>query len=137
MDDSINEDNDDKELLELIPYSIRGYTEIEDTDQVCSICLDQGCTIKLTDCKHCFHLDCIENWKNTTNTCPVCRIPIPENTQRILELITDEITSKVLKTFRETITDTNISSLTDEERDNLFYIIFTKCFIETLGGEYE
>lgn len=50
----------------------------------CLVCLEdfqvEESVIKL-DCKHCFHDNCLKDWLNKHNTCPVCR----------LELETDDI----------------------------------------------
>ena len=42
---------------------------------VCSICLDEDTeNIKTLLCGHKFHKDCIEEWVNKEETCPLCRI---------------------------------------------------------------
>ncbi|KAJ9539203.1 hypothetical protein OSB04_031936 [Centaurea solstitialis] len=56
-------------------------------DSICSICL---CDYKesemmrmLPDCKHCFHLICVDAWLKMNATCPVCRsspLPTPLST---------------------------------------------------------
>ena len=33
-----------------------------------------GLTICFGTCNHIYHLDCIQNWLNTRNTCPLCNI---------------------------------------------------------------
>lgn len=40
----------------------------------CSVCLDD-CTDKyfMTNCGHCFHHHCFEQWHSKSNTCPMCR----------------------------------------------------------------
>jgi hypothetical protein len=51
------------------------YTKIKknNEDIVCSICLEgfTNSKIKVTKCKHIFHIDCLNKWAN--NTCPMCR----------------------------------------------------------------
>ena len=41
----------------------------------CSICLELIDTAKSStlNCKHTFHLTCIEKWNKVANTCPYCR----------------------------------------------------------------
>jgi SUMO ligase MMS21 Smc5/6 complex component len=41
----------------------------------CSICLEELNTSNflLTSCNHFFHIDCINNWKKKSTTCPLCR----------------------------------------------------------------
>ncbi len=40
----------------------------------CSICMDtmRG-TIAETECQHRFHIECLDRWLESHNTCPVCR----------------------------------------------------------------
>lgn len=33
--------------------------------------------IKLTNCKHGFHVECINGWLKDHSTCPLCRTPVP------------------------------------------------------------
>ena len=50
--------------------------------KVCSICLD-AITIGMEairmpePCFHLYHQDCIVNWLNRSNTCPLCRFQMP------------------------------------------------------------
>lgn len=39
----------------------------------CPICLENGMVIELRQCKHTFHLYCIETWFRRKKTCPLCR----------------------------------------------------------------
>ena len=42
---------------------------------VCSICLDDSNeNVKTLLCGHKFHKDCIEEWLNREESCPMCRI---------------------------------------------------------------
>lgn len=46
------------------------------SNSLCCICLcefNYESSIKLLNCKHCFHEDCIDNWLNISNCCPICR----------------------------------------------------------------
>ena len=45
-------------------------------DNECPICLDTICQedmIKLNNCKHIFHKNCIWEWQKNNNSCPLCR----------------------------------------------------------------
>jgi len=46
-------------------------------DQRCPICLDDykptDSILKITDCSHWMHKDCLQQWLHSANTCPVCR----------------------------------------------------------------
>ncbi|KAK7054233.1 RING-type domain-containing protein [Favolaschia claudopus] len=48
-----------------------------DSDQRCPICLDDykptDRVMKLGDCRHWLHKECLEQWLKGANTCPVCR----------------------------------------------------------------
>ena len=47
-----------------------------DSDNVCSICMDTPSKMdvtKLSGCKHLFCFDCIEAWSKEENTCPLCK----------------------------------------------------------------
>merc|ERR1712113_941596 len=50
--------------------------ENEDGHQTCPVCKDKfedGDVCKLMPCDHLYHKDCIEQWLNHANNCPVCR----------------------------------------------------------------
>lgn len=60
-------------------FIIEGGPEYE--SKMCSICLgDLSIGIKAirlpTPCSHVFHQDCIIQWLNKSNTCPLCRRPV-------------------------------------------------------------
>ncbi|XP_075646725.1 putative RING-H2 finger protein ATL21A [Castanea sativa] len=46
-------------------------------DNTCPICLSEYCpkdTLRcIPECKHCFHVECIDEWLRMNKTCPVCR----------------------------------------------------------------
>ena len=49
---------------------------IDDEKLECPICLDTICQediIKLNNCKHIFHKNCIWEWQKNNNSCPLCR----------------------------------------------------------------
>ena len=65
-------DSDRVNLQKVIPQIL--YKDILTTSSTCSICLEDFKLeeiVSLTNCKHIFHNQCIEKWKN--NTCPMCR----------------------------------------------------------------
>ncbi|TFK34677.1 hypothetical protein BDQ12DRAFT_613122, partial [Crucibulum laeve] len=51
-----------------------------DCDKRCPICLDDyestSTVLKLRECSHWMHRDCLQQWLGTANTCPVCRKPV-------------------------------------------------------------
>lgn len=46
--------------------------EIDELEDVCSICLEELKTAKVTPCKHYFHSLCLRKWLNVQNKCPMC-----------------------------------------------------------------
>lgn len=54
----------------------------------CPVCLagfaEGDYVRRLNDCKHSFHLACIDKWLSSHSNCPVCRAPVPtiRSTQR-------------------------------------------------------
>ena len=53
-----------------------------ETDNSCSICLDDKSNYALKICKHKFHKKCIKTWLKDHNCCPICRQHI-DNTFRV------------------------------------------------------
>jgi hypothetical protein len=51
----------------------------------CSICMENitPSNTRVLDCSHSFHKRCIERWKRTNRTCPMCRVPFDIPTYRI------------------------------------------------------
>ena len=50
----------------------------ESADEVCAICLDaleDDDVVRLPDCLHLFHADCLHPWLKQRNTCPLCKQP--------------------------------------------------------------
>nr|GMC79999.1 RING-H2 finger protein ATL67-like [Ipomoea batatas] len=69
-----------------LAYS-RNNSRFTGDDAVCSICLcdykDSEILRMLPDCKHCFHVGCIDAWLKLNASCPVCRnspLPTPLST---------------------------------------------------------
>jgi hypothetical protein len=57
---------------------IEDYTSPEE-DPECSVCykgIKQGEGMRITDCKHIFHRDCLKEWLKRDNTCPNCRADV-------------------------------------------------------------
>ena len=46
----------------------------------CSICLEllNDETLKQLECSHIFHINCIDMWAETKNSCPLCRYVVPK-----------------------------------------------------------
>ena len=55
------------------------------TENTCSICFGNmtNGTSRTLGCTHCFHNRCIERWKRTSRTCPVCRAPFDQPVYRV------------------------------------------------------
>ncbi|KAM0686756.1 hypothetical protein COBT_002015 [Conglomerata obtusa] len=63
--------------LPVIVYKQDG--EITKNDANCTICLTdyrENDPIKMLPCKHHFHKDCIDEWFNVDDICPLCKKPI-------------------------------------------------------------
>ena len=74
------------EVFDFLPenYKINLIGTIEYSENFeCAICLDGECSyncIKLYNCKHLFHSNCISTWiKHGISTCPICRSDITVN----------------------------------------------------------
>ena len=46
--------------------------ELNNHDDVCSICYQGMSSAKITPCGHFFHQGCLQKWINDNNTCPLC-----------------------------------------------------------------
>ncbi|KAM0072282.1 putative transcription factor C2H2 family [Helianthus debilis subsp. tardiflorus] len=89
--DETNDEEDQNAVVGLDQAVINSYPKVpysKDLEVVsCAICL---CEYKeaemlrmLPDCKHCFHLTCVDAWLKLNATCPVCRnspLPTPLST---------------------------------------------------------
>jgi E3 ubiquitin-protein ligase RNF139 len=47
--------------------------QIEDNNDVCSICLHDMKSAKITPCNHLYHEMCLRKWLNTKTDCPLCK----------------------------------------------------------------
>ena len=54
-------------------------------DNQCSVCLENmnANNSRQIGCNHTFHKRCLERWKRTSRTCPMCRVPFDVPTYRI------------------------------------------------------
>jgi hypothetical protein len=68
--------DDDNPLV--IVISENEEEEADDDDDDCPICLDnlQQEFARLIPCAHRFHVQCIDVWLSSNNTCPYCRSPV-------------------------------------------------------------
>ncbi|XP_076917350.1 E3 ubiquitin-protein ligase ATL31-like [Bidens hawaiensis] len=71
----------DEKTLKTIPIITYKKPESEQTDQSeCTVCLadmEDGDTVRLLpNCKHLFHVKCIDEWFVGHTSCPVCRVPV-------------------------------------------------------------
>lgn len=60
--------------LKIITYNEQN--DLPDDNHVCTICFDeyrQGCRVKFLPCDHHFHADCIDEWFNVKDSCPLCK----------------------------------------------------------------
>lgn len=60
--------------LKIITYN--NENDIPDNNHTCTICFDEyhrGNRIKFLPCDHHFHADCIDEWFNVRDSCPLCK----------------------------------------------------------------
>ena len=75
----------DRGIIDAIPSVTLGedgrMTKEEEDEKTCSICLSEyqpNEKLKtLPQCLHGFHSDCIDQWLQSSGTCPICRVPPP------------------------------------------------------------
>lgn len=61
--------------------AIHGRCVPQNSDNMCSICLDEincGPPFELQACHHMYHFHCLKKWANEKNTCPLDRIDISD-----------------------------------------------------------
>merc|ERR1719341_940337 len=72
-----------KENIQEIPTVKISQQQMEKS-QSCSVCWEdftEGEEVKLLECEHCFHSQCIVPWLELHGTCPVCRKELGKNGQ--------------------------------------------------------
>ena len=82
------------------------------TGTACSICFGPMATAtsRVLPCEHMFHTRCIDRWKRTANTCPMCRAPFDQPQYKVnvsIQRVADQ------QSFQESYVTSNISSLVD------------------------
>ena len=82
------------------------------TGTACSICFGpmSAATSRVLPCEHMFHTRCIERWKRTANTCPMCRAPFDQPQYKVnvsIQRLADN------HTFQESYVTSDISALVD------------------------
>ena len=70
-------------IMNLLPSSV--VTEEKEGDNNCIICLNDmkiGDNVTSLPCLHVFHTDCIKQWLQSKNSCPICKYEITEQSLR-------------------------------------------------------
>ncbi|XP_031269022.1 RING-H2 finger protein ATL78-like [Pistacia vera] len=66
-------------------------TKIVGFSKQCVICLEEisiGSEATCMPCSHVYHQDCIVNWLEKSNLCPLCRFQMPSSTENSLSSLT-------------------------------------------------
>ncbi|KAG0566858.1 hypothetical protein KC19_7G093100 [Ceratodon purpureus] len=70
----------DRVLVSTLPLLAYYQGMVPQEDDGCSICLNSYRTAeivcRLPGCKHIFHIRCLEEWFQTDDSCPLCRVPL-------------------------------------------------------------
>jgi Ring finger domain len=74
---------------------------------VCLASMSQG-TFRRLDCGHTFHTRCLERWKRTSTTCPMCRTPFDQPQYRV-SISVQHLASNVMT--RDSYVTSNISQI--------------------------
>lgn len=56
--------------------SFKSVDDVPDGNTRCVICYEnysEGCTVKFLPCEHHFHSECIDEWLNVQDNCPLCK----------------------------------------------------------------
>ncbi|KAL5544422.1 hypothetical protein UlMin_008206 [Ulmus minor] len=81
-EDMAMDDDDDVRVVAASKEFIEGLErqKVEDSDIVCSVCLEdvlKGSEAIGLPCSHLYHGDCIVEWLQRSNDCPLCRLKMP------------------------------------------------------------
>ena len=66
-------------IIKIKEYTFNNELKSEDSDESCSICLEnykKNDTINILKCGHKYHEKCIDEWISTSDNCPLCRLSI-------------------------------------------------------------
>ena len=66
-------------IIKIKEYTFNNELKSEDSDESCSICLEnykKNDTINILKCGHKYHEKCIDEWIGTSDNCPLCRLSI-------------------------------------------------------------
>ncbi|XP_024401275.1 uncharacterized protein [Physcomitrium patens] len=70
----------DRVLISTLPLIAYQQGMLPKEDSGCSICLSsysiEEIVCRLPGCNHIFHIRCLENWFQTDDSCPLCRVPV-------------------------------------------------------------
>lgn len=74
-----------EEVVANLPETTAGPRAVTDADEdrICPVCLaemEEGTLVKEMPCRHLYHKNCLLEWLRTKNSCPVCRVVLPEST---------------------------------------------------------
>lgn len=56
-----------------------GHTVLECS--ICQECFDVGHSVLKLPCRHLYHTECVTNWLQVNNTCPLCRLELPKEVE--------------------------------------------------------
>lgn len=76
----------------------------------CPVCLTSMSpgTCRTLGCTHTFHTRCLERWKRTSNTCPMCRAPFDQPQYRV-SISVHHLASNT--TVRDSYTTSNVTQM--------------------------
>lgn len=74
----------DENILETMPiFTFSKVIQDMEDEEECVVCLgeleQEDLVRQLPNCKHAFHVTCIDQWFSTHSTCPLCRSPLVPN----------------------------------------------------------
>ncbi|XP_042200438.1 E3 ubiquitin-protein ligase RNF181 [Callorhinchus milii] len=81
-----------KDIVQNLP-SIAVSPAQADRGLKCPVCLlefEEEETVKRMPCEHCFHSGCIVPWLGKTNSCPLCRMELPTDSEEYEEYKRDK-----------------------------------------------